>query len=213
MLPYSRSPSIRSDLYFWVRARASLAAPADIRHPEEEIVMTEIRKAVAALAVLLACLAAPLSPVSAAEVQKEGAAYVLYLPGSLDFNSVLERVKTEILAENWAITNTQNIGEGLEQYGINTQNQIVSACKAQYLAEAIKEDPRVTLIIPCRFSVFREQLPAEGKTEQTSRIVVALTDPLAEAQAINLEHYEAAKQATEELKAVLQRLAEFYQAE
>ncbi len=142
-------------------------------------------------------------PVTAGDLQKHGDAFVIYLSGNADYLEIVDRLKSEILAANWEITDVQEIDIGLRQYGVNTQNKVISACRSQLLAEAIKEDPYITLAVPCRFTVFRD--------EAKDRIVVGFHDPAAEAKALNVRNHRAAKQATDELKAVLSTLAEFYQ--
>ncbi len=141
-------------------------------------------------------------PVTAGDIQKHGDAFVIYLPGSLDYLEIVDRLKSEILAVNWEITDVQDIDVGLRQYGVDTQNKVISACKSQLLAKAIKEDPYISLAVPCRFTVFRD--------EAKDRIVVGFHDPAAEARALRVGKYGAAKQATDELKEVLTTLAEFY---
>ena len=145
------------------------------------------------------CLA---GPAIAGDVEKHGAAYVVYLPGDLDYHEVVDRLKTEILAANWEITDVQDIDIGLTQYGLKTQNKVISACKSQLLAKAVEEDPYISLAVPCRFTAFRD-------TEK-NRIVVGFHDPVAEAKALNIGQYRAAEQAAKELKAVLQTIADFH---
>ena len=141
-------------------------------------------------------------PVAAGDIQKHGDAFVIYLPGNLDYLEIVDRLKSEILAANWEITDVQEVDIGLRQYGVETQNKVISACRSQLLAEAIKEDPYISLAVPCRFTVFRD--------EAQDRIVVGFHDPAAEARALNVGRYGAAKQATDELKGVLRIIAEFY---
>lgn len=141
-------------------------------------------------------------PVIASDIEQHGDAFVVYLPGNLDYLEIVDRLKSEILAANWEITDVQEVDIGLRQYGVETQNKVISACRSQLLAEAIKEDPYISLAVPCRFTVFRD--------EAKDRIVVGFHDPAAEAKELNVSKYEAAKQATDELKGVLQIIAEFY---
>ena len=140
--------------------------------------------------------------VLAGDIQKHGDALVIYLPGDLDYLEIVERLKSEILAANWEITDVQEIDVGLRQYGVETKNKVISACKSQLLAQAIKEDPYISLAVPCRFTVFRDE--AKGK------IVVGFHDPAAEARALKVGRHKAAEQATDELKGVLQVIADFY---
>ena len=141
-------------------------------------------------------------PVVAGDVERHGDAYVVYLPGELDYLEVVDRLKTEILAANWEITDVQDIDIGLRQYGIETQNKVISACRSKLLAQAIKDDPYISLAVPCRFTVFRD--------DANNRIVIGFHDPAAEAKALKIGQYRAAKQATDELTGVLQIIADFY---
>ena len=141
-------------------------------------------------------------PATAADVEKQGTAYVVYLSGDLDFREVVDHLKTEILAANWEITDVQDIDVGLTQYGMKTQNKVISACKSQLLAQAIKDDPYISLAVPCRFTAFRD--------EAKKQIVVGFQDPAAEAKALNIGQYRAAEQATDELKRILKTIAEFF---
>ncbi len=90
----------------------------------------------------------------AGDVQKHGAAYVVYLPGDLDYLEVVDNLKTEIMAANWDVTDIQDIDIGLRQYGVKIKNKVISACKSQLLAKAIQADPYISLAVPCRFTVF-----------------------------------------------------------
>lgn len=154
---------------------------------------------VAIFAGSLACV----GPAVAGDIQKHGDAFVIYLPGDVDYLEVVDRLKTEIMAANWDITDVQEIDIGLRQYGVQTQNKVISACRSQLLAQAIKEDPYISLAVPCRFTVFRDE--ASGK------VVVGFHDPAAEAKALGVKQFRAAQQATDELKSVLQVMADFYQ--
>ena len=49
---------------------------------------------------LAACLSAT---ALGAKVQRHGESYVIYLPPTLSFNEVVDRVQTEILAQNWDV--------------------------------------------------------------------------------------------------------------
>lgn len=149
----------------------------------------------------------------AADVEKRGQAYVIYLPAELRFSEVVERVQTEILAHNWEIVHVQNIDTGLLKLGVVTENKVIQACKSQYLKQAIQDDPFVTLIIPCRFTVFREHVPtgSGGDYEKApARIVVGFSDPVAEAKALNIKNRKAAEVAAEELKSVLRAVQDYY---
>lgn len=140
-------------------------------------------------------------------IKRLGDAYVIYLPGKLNFDEVVTDVKSEAIGVNWQVVNELNIGATVKELGIQIENRVISVCNIQYLAQAIEEDPFISLIIPCRFTVFRETNKKTGK----KRIVVGFYDPVAEAAGLNLKQAHAAAIATKELKAVLQRIAELYQ--
>ncbi len=144
---------------------------------------------------------------SADEIERHGDAYVVYLSGELNFNDVVRSLENEILSENWQVVDHLDIGAAVKEFGKHTENRVVSVCKTQYLARAIEEDPFISLIIPCRFTVFRESI----EKSQQSRIVVGFYDPVAEASGLNLKQAQAAETATNELKAILHRMAEIYQ--
>lgn len=143
---------------------------------------------------------------NAEEIEQRGDAYVIYLSGKLNFDDVVSSLESEIMGENWQIVDQLDIGAAVKEYDKNTENKVLSVCKTQYLAQAIEEDPFISLIIPCRFTVFRES--AENSNQ--GRIVVGFYDPVAEANGLNLKQAQAAEIATDELKAVLNRLAEIY---
>jgi uncharacterized protein (DUF302 family) len=145
-------------------------------------------------------------PANAQEVVKHGQSYVVYLPGNVDFREVLDRLRAELGGQNWEVMGIHHIDAGMKQYDLQLENKLVLACKSQYLAQAIQEDPYITLIIPCRFTVFREP----GKEGQPGRIVVGVADPVYEAQAMGIQQYKAAEKASEELKSVLENIARFY---
>ncbi len=161
-----------------------------------------LRLAACAFLAALVSATAVTQPATAAEVEKRGDAYVVYLPGELDFFEVFGRLQSEIMGANWEITNVQNIDTGLMQYGVKIQNKVISACKSQLLAEAIKEDPFISLAVPCRFTIFRDNA--------TNKLVIGFHDPAAEAKALGIKNHAAAGKATEELKAVLKTMADFY---
>ncbi len=143
------------------------------------------------------------------DIEKRGDAYLIYLPENLNYLEIVDRLKSEILAQNWEITDVQDIDVGLKQYGKSTQNKVISVCRSQLLAQAITEDPFVSLIIPCRFTAFRETVKEAGG-KASGKIVLGFVDPAAEAKAIKIKQYKAAQQATDELKSVLQTMADFY---
>lgn len=163
---------------------------------------TVLRLALSAMVAALVSATALQMPATAAEVEKRGDAFVVYLPGELDFYEVFGRLQTEIMSANWEITNVQNIDNGLMQYGVKIQNKVISACKSQLLAEAIKEDPFISLAVPCRFTIFRD--------ETSKKLVIGFHDPAAEAKSLGIKNHAAAGKATDELKAVLKTMADFY---
>jgi len=88
---------------------------------------------------------------------------------------------------------------------------VVYACKSQYLAQAIKEDPNITLIVPCRFAVYRVDASGkavDGRPDKAGKIVVGISDPADEASRLGIKQMEAAKVASKELQEVLQALAD-----
>lgn len=141
---------------------------------------------------------------NAESIERLGDAYVIYLPQSTDFHEVVADVKTELSGVNWQVVSELNIGETVKEFGVEAENTVISVCNLQYLSQAIKADPMISLIIPCRFTVFREN----GGDQ---RIVVGFFDPVAEATALNLKQVQAAQVAADDLKAVLGRIAEMYQ--
>ncbi len=73
---------------------------------------------VALFAAIIAITSIPSGGANAAEIEKRGEAFVVYLPGDLDYFEVFHRLQSEILAANWEITNIQNIDTGMAQYGL-----------------------------------------------------------------------------------------------
>lgn len=144
---------------------------------------------------------------SADDIEHRGDAYVIYLSGELNFNDVVRSLEEEVVGENWQVVNHLDIGEAVKEFDIHTDNRVLSVCKTQYLARAIEDDPFISLIIPCRFTVFREST----EKSQPGRIVVGFYDPVAEANGLNLKQAQAAEIATKELKAILLRVVEIYQ--
>jgi uncharacterized protein (DUF302 family) len=138
------------------------------------------------------------------DITRHGDAYIIYLPSELEFDEVVRRLHSEIQGENWQVVSEMNIGEAVKDFGKHIDNRVISVCKTQYLAKAIEEDPFISLIIPCRFTVFRE-------STEKGRIVVGFYDPVAEADGLNLKQAQAAQIAANELKAILYRIAENYQ--
>jgi hypothetical protein len=152
----------------------------------------------------------------AGDVMRVGGAYVIHLPAATNFAEVVERLQHEILAQNWEVLKTQDVDEGLKQhYGLDIQNKVVYACKSQYLAEAIKEDPNITLIVPCRFAVYRvgatgEAASGKGNDCRGGKIVVGVADPVHEAESLGIQQRDAAAIAGKELEAILQAVADAF---
>ena len=145
--------------------------------------------------------------VCAEDIHQRGDSYVIYLSGELNFNEVVSNVENAVLGENWQVIHDLDIGAAVKELDKHTENRVLSVCKLQYLAQAIEEDPFISLIIPCRFTVFRESV----ENTEDMRIVVGFYDPVAEANGLNLKQAQAAEIATKELKAVLQQVLELYQ--
>lgn len=154
----------------------------------------------------------------AGDVQRVGGSYVIHLPPIVNFKQVVERLEHEVLAHNWEVLKTQDVDEGLRQhYGMDIQNKVVYACKSQYLAQAIKEDPNITLIVPCRFAVYRVGPTGEavgGKPEDCrgGKVVVGVADPVHEAEALGIQQRSAAAVAGRELQDILQAVADHFKA-
>ena len=143
---------------------------------------------------------------NAEDIMRRGDAYVIYLPAETNFNEVVDRLEYEVLGENWQIVDQLDIGDAVKEFDKHTDNRVISVCKLQYLAQAIEEDPFISLIIPCRFTIFREP----SGNDKKGRIVVGFYDPAAEAEGLDLKQAQAAEIASNELKAVLLRVADFY---
>ena len=156
---------------------------------------------------------------SAGDVQRVGGAYVIHLPAATNFNQVVDRLQHEVLAHNWEVLKTQDVDEGLRtHYGMDIQNKVVYACKSQYLAQAIKEDPNITLIVPCRFAVYRVGPTGEavgGKQDDCrgGKVVVGVADPAQEAESLGIQHRAAAATAGKELQDILQAVADAFKAQ
>jgi uncharacterized protein (DUF302 family) len=154
------------------------------------------------------------APASAGDVHKQGGAYYIYLPATYDFIQVVKHLETELENMNWEVLREQNIDKGLkDNYQMDIQSKVVYACKSQYLAQAIKEDPNITLIVPCRFAVYRVDDSGKavgGTSGKAGKIVVGISDPVDEARHLGIKQIKAAKVASKELQDVLQALAEFY---
>ncbi|MCX7672732.1 MAG: DUF302 domain-containing protein [Thiobacillaceae bacterium] len=149
----------------------------------------------------------------AAEVKQKGGAFYIYLPPSVDFNQVIDRLKTEIEAQNWEVLRVQDVDEGLRaHYKMDIQNKVVYACKSQYLAQGIQDDPNITLLVPCRIAVYRVDYAgrAAGAKADGGKIVVGVADPVHETEEIGIKRREAAVVASRELKAILKAVADFF---
>lgn len=168
--------------------------------------------------VFLTILLATIVSATAGDVQRVGGSYVIHLPSSANFKQVVDRLEHEVLAHNWEVLKTQDVDEGLRQhYGMDIQNKVVYACKSQYLAQAIKEDPNITLIVPCRFAVYRVGPTGEavgGKPEDCrgGKIVVGVADPVHEAESLGIRQRGAAAIAGKELQDILQAVADHFMA-
>lgn len=155
---------------------------------------------------------------TAGDIQQAGGAYVVHLPATVNFKQVVDRLEHEVLAHNWEVLKIQDVDEGLKQhYGMDIQNKIVYACKSQYLAQAIKEDPNITLIVPCRFAVYRVGPTGEaasGKQDDCrgGKVVVGVADPVHEAESLGIQQREAAATAGKELQDILQAVADAFKA-
>jgi uncharacterized protein (DUF302 family) len=157
--------------------------------------------------------------IMAGEVQRVGGAYVVYLPASVNFQQAVDRLESEVQAHNWEVLKVQDIDEGLKQnYGMNIQSKVVSVCKSQYLAQAIKEDPNITLIVPCRFAIYRVGPTGEasgGKPEDCrgGKIVIGVADPVQEAESLGIQQRDAAATAGKELQDILQAVADSFKSQ
>jgi uncharacterized protein (DUF302 family) len=154
----------------------------------------------------------------AGDVQSVGGAYVIHLPAASNFGEVVYQLQHEILVHNWEVLKTQDIDDGLRRnYGLDIQSKVVYACKSQYLAQAIKEDPNITLIVPCRFAVYRVGPTGEavsGKQDDCrgGKVVVGVADPVQEAESLGIKQREAAAIAGKELQDILQAVADAFKA-
>ena len=78
------------------------------------------------------------------------------MSGELGFNEVVNILEEEVEGENWQIVERHDIGAAIKSFGKYAHNKVIPVCKTQYLARVIEEDPFVSLIIPCRCTVFRD---------------------------------------------------------
>jgi uncharacterized protein (DUF302 family) len=139
-------------------------------------------------------------------IKRLGEAYVIYLPGSTNFDDIVQSLENEVYGANWQVVSQMDVGAAVDDFDVTIENRVLSVCKIKYLAQAIKEDPLISLIIPCRFTIFRESIGDGGD----DRIVVGFYDPMAEAKALNLKQVQAAKIASQDLKEILFKVEEFH---
>ena len=159
------------------------------------------RRLLALLVILLTFCSA--APVIAGGVEKQGDSYFIRLAADLDYSEVVDQLKNEIMGANWEIVHVQNIDTGLNKtYGLNIQNKVISVCQSQYLSQAIKDDPMISLIVPCRFTAFRDP--------ESNEIIIGFADPAAEAKAIGIKKAAAAEVAAKELIGVLNSMLILY---
>ena len=143
------------------------------------------------------------APVIAGNIEKQGDSYYIRLPAELDYEEVFGQLKNEIMGVNWEIVHVQNIDTGLKKtYGLKIENKVISVCQSQYLYQAISDDPMISLIVPCRFTVFRDH----GSKE----IIIGFADPAAEAKAIGIKKAAAAAVAANDLIKVLESMLKLY---
>jgi uncharacterized protein (DUF302 family) len=157
------------------------------------------------------------APASAGDVHKQGGTYYVYLPPTSDFVQVVKTLEIEIENKNWEVLRVQDIDKGLKaNYQMDIQSKVVYACKSQYLARAVKEDPDITLLVPCRFAVYRVDESGKavgGGPSKAGKIVVGISDPVEEARHLGIRQTDAVEVASKELQEVLQALAEYYKTE
>ena len=159
------------------------------------------RQLLTLLAIFIAFCSA--APVIAGDIEKQGDSYFIRLPASLDYAEVVDQLKNEIMGANWEIVHVQNIDHGLNKtYGLNIQNKVISVCQSQYLSQAISDDPMISLIVPCRFTAFRDP--------ESNEIIIGFADPAAEARAIGIKKAAAAEVAAKELQEVLNSMLTLY---
>jgi uncharacterized protein (DUF302 family) len=143
------------------------------------------------------------APVIAGDVEKQGDSYYIRLPAELEFEEVFGQLKNEIMGVNWEIVHVQNVDTGLnDTYGLKIENKVISVCQSLYLSQAISDDPMISLIVPCRFTVFRDP--------GTKEIVIGFADPAAEARAIGIKKAAAATVAANDLIKVLVSMQKLY---
>ncbi len=143
------------------------------------------------------------APVVAGSIEKQGESYYIRLPAELEYEEVLGQLKNEIQGANWEIVHVQNIDTGLKKtYGLEIENKVISVCQSQYLSQAISDDPMISLIVPCRFTVFRDP--------GSKQIVIGFADPAAEAKAIGIKKAAAAAVAANDLIKVLESMLNLY---
>ncbi len=143
------------------------------------------------------------APVIAGDIEKQGESYYIRLPADLDYGEVVDQLKNEIMGANWEIVHVQHIDTGLEKtYGLKIENKVISVCQSQYLSQAINDDPMISLIVPCRFTAFRDP----GSNE----IIIGFADPAAEARAIGIKKAAAAAVAANDLIKVLESMLKLY---
>ena len=142
-------------------------------------------------------------PVIASNIEKQGDSYYIRLPAELEYEEIFGQLKNEIMGANWEIVHVQNIDTGLKKtYGLKIENKVISVCQSQYLYQAISDDPMISLIVPCRFTVFRDPVSKE--------IVIDFADPAAEAKAIGIKKAAAAAVAANDLIKVLESMLKLY---
>ena len=90
------------------------------------------------------------------DIERHGDAYIIYLPGELDFDEVLTSLENEIMGENWQLVDQLDIGAAVKEYGKHTDNWVLSVCKTQDLLQLLLRDTAFYKpITPCYQYVYQ----------------------------------------------------------
>lgn len=81
------------------------------------------------------------------------------------FAETVERLKAAIEAAKWSMPFEMDVRKTVEGKGYSTDpTYIVGVCNAKHASTALREDPRIAAMLPCRIAVYEKA----GKTYVTT---------------------------------------------
>ncbi len=84
--------------------------------------------------------------------------FIYELKSDKPFDTIVENIETQVAEHKFRVLAVHNVQETLAEKGLERGPlKIIEICNAGFAHKALQKDPRVALLMPCKYAVYTEE--------------------------------------------------------